>query len=183
VACTAPNADGGAAITTYQYSTDNGTTFLTRQTGTTASPLVITTLSTNGTTALANGTAYPVILRAVNAAGNGTSSSAVSATPATTPGAVTVLAATAGDHQVGLTWTAPVSTGGSAITDYIVQFRVNGTTPWQTFSDGVSTTASATVTGLSNGTGYDFQVATVNAIGTGSFATTASATNVKPTGS
>lgn len=41
------------------------------------------------------------------------------------------------------------------------------TAPWQSFSDGTSSSTGATVTGLTNGTGYDFRVAAVNAIGTG----------------
>lgn len=41
----------------------------------------------------------------------------------TVPAAVTNLAGTAGNAQVPLTWTAPAD-GGSAITDYIVQYRV-----------------------------------------------------------
>ena len=38
-----------------------------------------------------------------------------------------------------------------------------------TFSDGTSTTTSATVTGLSGGKSYEFKVAAVNADGTGSY--------------
>lgn len=78
-------SDGGSAITAYQYSTDDGTTWLTRQTGTTASPLLITTLSSNGTTALSNGTTYTVRIRAVNAIGNGAQSNAVTGTPVAPP--------------------------------------------------------------------------------------------------
>jgi hypothetical protein len=42
--------------------------------------------------------------------------------PATVPDAVTNLAGVAGNSQVTLTWTAPAD-NGSAITDYIVQYR------------------------------------------------------------
>ena len=39
------------------------------------------------------------------------------------------LAATAGNAQVGLTWTAPTSNGGENVTDYIVEYSPNaGTT-------------------------------------------------------
>ncbi len=75
-------SDGGSAITSYQYSTDGGTTFSARASGTTASPLVISTLSTNGTTPLTDGTAYSIQIRAVNAIGNGTATASTSATPA-----------------------------------------------------------------------------------------------------
>ena len=74
-------SDGGSAITSYKYSTDGGTTFLTRQTGTTASPIVITTLSSDGTTSLTNGTSYNVKIKAVNAIGNGTATSSTAAIP------------------------------------------------------------------------------------------------------
>jgi hypothetical protein len=68
-----------------------------------------------------------------------------------------------GDEQVELTWTAP--TGGSTVTDYIVQYSSNAGSTWTTFSDGVSTATSATVTGLTNGTGYIFRIIAVNALG------------------
>ena len=54
---------GGSAITSYKYSTDGGTTFRIRATGTTASPLVISTLSSDGTTALTNGTSYNIQIK------------------------------------------------------------------------------------------------------------------------
>jgi len=77
---------GGSAITGYKYSTDGGTTFRTRAAGTTASPLVISTLSSDGVTALVNGTSYNIQLKAVNAIGDGTATAsvaAISGTPAT----------------------------------------------------------------------------------------------------
>lgn len=85
------------------------------------------------------------------------------ATPAV-PGAPTVIA---GNEQVSLAWTAP--SGGSTPTDYEVQYSSNGGSSWTTFSDGVSTATSATVTGLTNGTGYIFRVRAVNALGEGPY--------------
>lgn len=46
---------------------------------------------------------------------------------ATLPGAPTSLGSTAGDTEVDLSWTAPADNGGSALTDYTVQYRVTPT--------------------------------------------------------
>lgn len=98
------------------------------------------------------------------------------AAPLTVPGAPTGLTATPGNTQVALSWTAPASNGGSALTDYTVQYSSNGGTSWSTFSHTASTTASITVTGLTNNTLYTFRVAAVNAVGTGAWSGTATAT-------
>jgi large repetitive protein len=81
--------------------------------------------------------------------------------------------------QVILSWTAPASNGGSAITDYIVQYRASNAASWITVNDGRSASTSAAITGLTNGTSYLFRVAAVNAAGNGPFtATTVKATPV-----
>ena len=56
-----------------------------------------------------------------------------------------------GNRSVTLQWTAPVSNGGAAITDYIIQRSANGTSGSATITDGVARTTSHTVTGLTNG--------------------------------
>lgn len=56
VAFSAPTSTGGASIINYQYSVDNGATYVSA--GTTTSPLVITGLT--------NGVAYQVVIRAAN---------------------------------------------------------------------------------------------------------------------
>ena len=167
-------ATGGSAITSFKYSTDGGTTFRTRAAGTTASPLVISTLSTNGSTALTNGTAYNIQIKAVNAIGDGTATASTSATPSGSPAAPTAVWGAGGNTEVRVTWNAPAS-NGAAITDYVVQYSSNSGSTWSTFSDSTSTTASATVTGLTNGTSYTFQVSATNSIGTGSYSTASSA--------
>ncbi len=169
VAFKAPVSDGTSAITEYEARCVSGTT-LTTTGKSTVSPVV--------TAVVQPGLAYRCKVRAKNAYGTGLWSAFSAATTVTGVGAPTALVATAGDTQVALTWTAPASDGGSAITDYIVQYRVTGAGSWSTFADGTSTAATATVTGLTNGTGYDFQVAAVNAAGTGIYSTSVTATPI-----
>jgi chitodextrinase len=130
-------------------------------------------------TGLTGGQTYSMRVSAQDVAGNSSAqSSALSVTTtasATAPAQVTGLTVTPSSGQVALTWTAP-SNGGSAITDYSIQYRVTGTTPWTDWSHTASTATNATITGGTNGTSYDFRVAAINAIGTGTYSTTQSAT-------
>ncbi|MEY3356943.1 MAG: hypothetical protein RIR87_2 [Actinomycetota bacterium] len=67
----------------------------------------------------------------------------------TEPGRAGTPTGTAGDGNVSLTWTAPASDGGAAISDYLVEYSTDGHS-WTTFADGTSALTSATVTGLTN---------------------------------
>ena len=91
------------------------------------------------------------------------------------PSAPTALLAVGGVESAALTWTAPTLTGGSPITDYVVEYSVVGTSTWTTFADGTSTSTTATVTGLTNGRTYQFRVRAVSAGGIGESSLTASA--------
>lgn len=97
---------------------------------------------------------------------------------ATAPAAPTGLSATAGNTQASLSWTA-ASNGGSAITDYLIEYSTDNST-WSTFADGTSTGTSATVTGLTNGILYYFRVSAINDVDTGSSSSAVSATPVAP---
>ena len=70
------------------------------------------------------------------------SSNVVNSVPRTVPSAARTLTAvpTNLSGQIRLSWLAPASTGGLAITDYIIQRSPNGTTGWLTINDGVRTT-------------------------------------------
>ena len=72
-----PGSDNGSAITNYEYSTDNGSTWTARNPAATSSPILISGLN--------NGTAYSIKLRALNSVGSGDASSAVSVTPVAPP--------------------------------------------------------------------------------------------------
>ena len=91
-------------------------------------------------------------------------------------GPPTGLTGTNGNAQVSLAWTAPSATGGSAITDYSVQYSSNSGSSWTTFSRSASTATSAAVTGLTNGTAYLFRVAAVTVMGAGAYSSTVSNT-------
>ncbi|MGE4133611.1 MAG: fibronectin type III domain-containing protein, partial [Bdellovibrionales bacterium] len=63
--------------------------------------------------------------------------------------------------SVSLTWTAPAD-NGTAIIDYLVEYKLTADSTWTVFVDGLSTTTAVTVTGLTASTSYDFRVAALN---------------------
>lgn len=165
VAFMAPGDTGGAAIANYAYSTDGGTTFTPFSPPVTTSPQTLTGLT--------NGTTYSIQLQAVNSQGAGSASSAVSGTPRTVPDAPTALNATAGDGSVTISFTAPASNGGAAITNY--EFSIDNGATFTAFSP-VDVTSPVTIRGLSNGTTYAIRLRALNAAGAGAVSGTVTAT-------
>jgi titin len=169
---TAPVSNGGSPVTGYK---------LYRGTASGAETLLTTlgVVTTYTDTPVVNGTTYWYKLTAVTAAGEGLASTELSAKPATVPGAPTLTSATGGSTGVTLVWTAPTSTGGSAVTGYKV-YRATASGA-ETLLTTVGLVTTYTDTTVATGTTYYFQVSAVNLPGEGLKSAELSAT--KPTDS
>ena len=161
VSWTAPATSGGTTVTGYTATASPG------------GSSCATTATSCAVTGLANGTSYSITVTARSQTGTSIPSAASSATPATTPGAPTSITAAASNNEVTLSWTAPASTGGSAITGYFAHANPGG----QTCS---TTTTSCVITGLTSGAAYSFTVVAINAVNPGSAGTTTSTTKPLP---
>lgn len=143
-------ATNGSAITNYQYSTNNGSTWTNRSPSATTSPLTIT--------GLVNGTGYTVRIRAINGAGTGESSTAITETPT----AVLVT----GDSTLTLTYGSAASTGayaasgGTGTYSWSLGSTITGVTLSGTTVTAGSTTPAGTYTQTVRATDGNSQVGT-----------------------
>jgi hypothetical protein len=95
----------------------------------------------------------------------------------TLPGAPTGLTATAsGQTQIDLSWSAPASDGGAAITGYRIEVSADGSAWSHLDADTGSTTTSYSHTGLTAGTTRHYRVSAITSAGTGPESNVASAT-------
>ncbi|WP_449281833.1 fibronectin type III domain-containing protein [Leucobacter sp.] len=144
-----PGDNGGETVTEYQYSVDGGASW--SSTGSLSGRFVIG--------GLADGTSYPVLVRAVTSAGDGASSAPVSGTPASAPGAPTLTALQRGDGQLTVEATLGGS-GGSPVTD--LEYTLDGGSTWH--PTGL-TEGPVTISGLNNGQSVTVQLRARNAVG------------------
>ena len=158
----------GGAVYVYENGTSRGT-FGTYQSGDRFS--VERTGSTvvykkNGTTFYTSTVASSGTLMAdaaIHTTGGTVSDAKMSGVTLGAPNAVADLTASGGDGEVTLTWSAP-SNNGSAISGYVVQY---GTVASGLFDNTYNDDAvpGATVSGLTNGTEYQFRVIATNGYG------------------
>ena len=141
---------------------------------------------------LANGTSVTFQIRAVNDHNGdntddpGAASDAVSVTPGV-PAAPATLSVAPGNAQVTLTWTAPASNNGSAVTGYEYTANPDAATPtWTDVPDSNDSGTSRadetayTVSSLTNNTTHAFAVRAENANGQGVATPTVRARPVNP---
>ena len=157
----APADDGGAPVTGYEYRYAAGDAVP----GDT--PWQSAGLNLEWTvTGLTNGQQYAFEVRALSRVGEGAARGAL-ATPVGRLGVPASLTATAGDEEVELAWSAPADVGGAPVTGYEYRYvagaAVPEDTPWQ--SAGLN--FERTVTGLTNGQRYAFEVRARNRVGEG----------------
>ena len=166
---TAKNSSNVDVAGTYEYTSSNTASTTVSASG---SGATVTLVSAGSSTITATFTPTNTTLYAGN-----TKSFTISVS-ASAPAAPTGFAATAGNGSVALSWNSG-SNGGSPITDYLIEYSTDGST-WLTFSDGTSSSTSATVSGLTNGTAYSFRVSAINSVNTGSASSVVSATPTLP---
>ena len=146
-----PPWDGGSPVTAYTVTSSPGGATCDWSSG----PLSCTVPG------LTNGTPYTFTVTATNAVGPGPPSApSAPVTPAAVPSAPTGVTATAGKAQAQVSWSPPASTGGAPISTYLVTSVPNGKTCSWTVGP-----LTCTVTGLTNGTSYTFDVVAHNAVG------------------
>ena len=73
------------------------------------------------------------------------------------------------DTALTLAWVAPESDGGAAITNYVIEFRMEGQLQWKRLTENTIEKLTHRATKLQEGQTYEFRVAAENKAGQGPF--------------
>jgi titin len=162
VSWTAPADSGGAPLIKYtiEISSDGGANWFTNGWSIGTKPDWYFAVLKPGTT-------YTYRVTPVTKAGSGASATGTFTTIAIVPDAPRNAKITeVTGSGLTLSWSLPVSNGGSAITDYLVEMSSDGGGTWKPVPHVASNNLALKITGLPAGTKRWFRVSTVNAVGT-----------------
>ncbi|MBU2668770.1 fibronectin type III domain-containing protein [Actinoplanes bogorensis] len=159
VSWTAPVNNGGSAVTAYAVQAYQGGVTAAGKTCAATAPAVTCTVNN-----LVNGVAYTYRVTATNLAGTSSESTdSAAVTPIGAPGVPTLVsAASNATGDATLTWTAPGSNGGAAISSYTVQAYQAGVAVAGKTCTVTAPALTCTVSGLTNGTAYTLRVKAYN---------------------
>ena len=145
------------------------------------SPFMDPAYATYKITGLTNNVQYDVRVFWMGGYGRTADSNILTGTPRKTPvppAAPAIGTLTPGDGALTVTWTAPADNGGASISAYDLRYIPSDAPDkadanWSEEQDvGAPGSLEHTITGLTNGAGYDVQVRAVNAAGYGEWSTT-----------
>jgi outer membrane protein OmpA-like peptidoglycan-associated protein len=162
VSWTAPTSNGGYPVIGYsiEKSTDGRTwSVAVASTGSATTSYLVSGLAAGQPTQLR--------IRALTVAGSGSASVAASVTPLALPGAPRSLVISSVSTGVRLTWLAPRSNGGSAITGYRVETSVDGVV-WKLQSRSGSSPLSLATAAIDGATLV--RISALSAAGVGAYA-------------
>jgi titin len=159
--------NGGASVTEYLVYWDNGSGSSSASWSLAATTDASTTRAVS-TTSISPGTTYQFAVKAKNVHGTGPLGPTLSVLAATVPDAPEGLTAgSVTSTSVTFTWSAPSDNGGSAVTDYSIDWDSGGSAFFSSLTTSTSGATTYTATGLSASTAYGFRVAASNAVGEG----------------
>ena len=147
------------------------------------------TATTASVSNVPDGTTYEFAVQAVTSGGAHTWSASAVHLVGSAPSAPNAPTLVSAGTSLLADWAAPSDDGGFAVSDYDVRYCAGTTTycdtgtasKWTEWNpDSTSTTTSATITGLTNGTVYQVQVRAQNAKGTGAWSARAEETAGAP---
>jgi titin len=163
-----PSVSNATGITITEYSVKY-VLGVTTSTTTANTSLCTAGVCAKTLTGLTNGSQYTVSVASTSSNGTGTYSNTVTAIPRTVPGAPENISVESGNASLAVSFSAPTSNGGNAISGYTATATLSGATI-ATQSVGATET-TATLVGLVNGTTYNIQVIATNDEGSSSAAT------------